>query len=167
MHDLIREKTFMRRLAFFAAASLGLGVAFIVDRPAAFAHCSDAECEKVCKTWDQKANNWKKKFNVDGRVALKSMGLSTDQPGFCKSVCVNRYGHPQDKYNRENEKRNCDKYLANIRCQDSCDNPNKKYNKMSDEEKKQWRDCRKQCDKKFPYPKMSMKEEMDCEMRRY
>tara|TARA_B100000579_G_scaffold294547_1_gene244790 strand:+ start:165 stop:506 length:342 start_codon:yes stop_codon:yes gene_type:complete len=35
----------MRRLAFLAAASLGLGVAFIADQPAAFARCDLGKCE--------------------------------------------------------------------------------------------------------------------------
>ena len=34
----------MRRLAFLAAASLGLGVAVIVDQPAAFARCDQGPC---------------------------------------------------------------------------------------------------------------------------
>ena len=34
----------MRRLAFLAAASLGLGVALIVDQPAAFARCDRGSC---------------------------------------------------------------------------------------------------------------------------
>ena len=34
----------MRRLAFLAAASLGLGVAVIVDQPAAFAKCDRGSC---------------------------------------------------------------------------------------------------------------------------
>ena len=161
----------MRRLPFFAAASLGLGVAFIVDRPEAFAHCSNAECEKVCKTWDQKANNWKKKFGVYGSIKLTDLGPSTGVPGFCKTVCLRRPGHPQDKYNREKKKSTCDQYLANKdknnRCGRSCDNPTKQYYQMSDKEKKQWRDCNKECDKKFPLPRMSMGEEEECRFSRY
>ena len=34
----------MRRLAFLAAASLGLGVAVIADQPAAFARCDQGNC---------------------------------------------------------------------------------------------------------------------------
>ena len=34
----------MRRLAFLAAASLGLGVAVFVDQPAAFARCDRGSC---------------------------------------------------------------------------------------------------------------------------
>ena len=36
------------------------------------------------------------------------------------------------------------------------------YNQMSDKEQKQWVACRSQCDKKFPLPRMTMKEEMEC-----
>ena len=157
----------MRRLGFLAAASLGLGVAVIVDQPASFAHCSDAECTRACKklNWES-ANNWVRKYNTRG--GLGSSGKDshgTDHPKFCERVCKFRHGHPQDKYNRENKKSNCDQYLANKeknkRCRRSCDNPTKEYYQMSDKEKKQWVACNDECDKKFPLPER-YGEERDC-----
>ena len=66
----------MRRLAFLAAASLGLGVAVIVDQPAAFAACDRGSCPcRDASFWGDSVDDSK---------------CPSDK--FCAQVVAERYG---------------------------------------------------------------------------
>ena len=54
----------MRRLALLAAASLGLGVAVIVDQPAAFARCDQGNCPCIDESfWGDDVDHGKCRAN--------------------------------------------------------------------------------------------------------
>ena len=164
----------MRRLTLLAVASLGLGLTAF--QPASFADCRDADCLKACNEWEQKAVKWRDKYNrytsIKATNTIYRKGTHV-LGGICWRFCNDRVDHPQDKYTepekRKKAKRTCDQYKANKdkneRCRRSCDNPTKKYNQMSDKEQKQWVACITGCDKKFPLPRMTGREE--CGMSRY
>ena len=66
----------MRRLALIAAASLGLGVAVIVDQPAAFARCDRGSCPCIDESfWGDSVDDNK---------------CSSNQ--FCAQVVAEKYG---------------------------------------------------------------------------
>ena len=96
----------MRRLAFLAAASLGLGVATF-NQPASFADCRDADCLKACNEWEKKAVKWRDKYNrytsIKATNTLYRKGTHV-LGGICSRFCNDRADHPQDKYQKRKER---------------------------------------------------------------
>ena len=80
----------MRRLAFLAAASLGLSVAVFVDPPSAVACPASESCKRFCKA------NKPSKTNHDGDKKIQKACKNTKTVGACEEPCRHFYAWYRD-----------------------------------------------------------------------
>ena len=86
----------MRRLAFLAAASLGLGVAVFVDQPAAFAKCDRGSCPCRDKSmWGDSVDHGK--CRADQFCAQKVPEYGSDHVYVCRPEKPAGWGCTEDR----------------------------------------------------------------------
>ena len=95
----------MRRLAFLAAASLGLGVAVIVDQPAAFARCDRGSCPCRDKKWDSVDDNKCPSDKFCARTVRERYGKAS--VFVCEPLKLDGWGCNRD---RQCKSRKCSSY---------------------------------------------------------